>query len=162
MQAIIVCSFKENWWPKLKKIAKTWFGAWFRPVGPKFGPHFFFKNLTSSVTRNHGQLSSYTIWEKTDDPFLRKLSYGRMDGQTDKSDFIGCSPTNPEVKGANFNTSRKWFKNVCIDLNCTYSLICISSSQKISHKYAIKMIHCKNHDKNTNKENINKQVIISS
>ena len=33
---------------------------------------FFFKNLASSVTRYHGQLSSCTISEKTNDPILRK------------------------------------------------------------------------------------------
>ena len=38
---------------------------------------FFFKNLTSSVTRYNGQLSSCTISEKTNDPILRKLSDGR-------------------------------------------------------------------------------------
>ena len=32
----------------------------------------FFKNLTSSVTRYHVQLSSCTISEKTNDPILRK------------------------------------------------------------------------------------------
>ena len=33
---------------------------------PRFGPasNFFFKNLASSVTINHGQLSSCTISEK--------------------------------------------------------------------------------------------------
>ena len=55
-------------------------------------PKFFFKNLASSVTRYHGQLSSCTISEKTNDPILRKLS----DGQTDESDFIGRCPTNVE------------------------------------------------------------------
>ena len=32
------------------------------------------KNLASSVTRYHGQLSSCTIPEKTNDPILRKFS----------------------------------------------------------------------------------------
>ena len=58
---------------------------------------FFFKNLAPSVTRYHGQLSSCTISEKTNDPILRKLSdrwadgqtYGETDRQTHKSDFIG-------------------------------------------------------------------------
>ena len=45
--------------------------------------YFFFGNLASSVTRYHGQLSSCTISEKTNDPILRKLSDGRTDGQTD-------------------------------------------------------------------------------
>ena len=44
---------------------------------------FFFGDLASSVTRYHGQLSSCTISEKTNDPILRKLSDGRTDGQTD-------------------------------------------------------------------------------
>ena len=51
---------------------------------PKFGlPNSFFKNLGLSVTRYHGQLSSCTISEKTNNPILRKLSDGRTDGQTD-------------------------------------------------------------------------------
>ena len=82
---------------------KPYFWAWF---WPKFGPPiFFFKNLTLSVTRNHGQLSSCTISEKTNDPILRKLvmdgqtdrqTKKRTDGQTDESDFIGCCLTNIE------------------------------------------------------------------
>ena len=57
--------------------------------------NFFFKNLASSVTKYHGQLSSCTISEKTNDPILRKLD-GQTDGQMDESDFIGCCPTNVE------------------------------------------------------------------
>ena len=59
-------------------------------------------NQTSSVTRYHGQLSSCTISEKTNDPILRKLSDGRTetdrltDGQTDEGDFIGRCPPNVE------------------------------------------------------------------
>ena len=45
---------------------------------------FFFKNLASSFTRYHGQLSTCTTSEKTNDPILRKLSDGRTDGQTDR------------------------------------------------------------------------------
>ena len=44
--------------------------------------NFFLKNLASSVTRYHGQLSSCTISEKTNDPILRKLSGGPKDGRT--------------------------------------------------------------------------------
>ena len=44
---------------------------------------FFSKNLALSVTRYHGQLSSCTTSQKTNDPILRKLSDGRSDGQTD-------------------------------------------------------------------------------
>ena len=43
---------------------------------------FFFKDLFSSVTRSYGQLSSWTISEKTYDSILRKLSDGRKDVQT--------------------------------------------------------------------------------
>ena len=64
----------------------------------------FFKNLALSVTRYHGQLSSCTISEKSNDPTLRKLSGRQMDrltdrrteGQTMESDFIGYCPTNIE------------------------------------------------------------------
>ena len=41
---------------------------------------FFFKNLVSSVTGYHGQLSSCTISDKNNDPTLGKLSDGRTDG----------------------------------------------------------------------------------
>ena len=44
---------------------------------------FFFKNLAPSLTRCHGQLSSCTISEKTNDPILGKLSDGQKDRQTD-------------------------------------------------------------------------------
>ena len=43
--------------------------------------NFFFKNLALPVTKCHGQLSSCTISEKTNDPILRKLSDGQTDGQ---------------------------------------------------------------------------------
>ena len=83
-QAIIVCKFKENVWSKLKKM-KSSFWAWFRSVGPKIGPpNFYFKNLASTVTLYHGQLSSCTISEKINDPILRKLSDRRIDGQKDR------------------------------------------------------------------------------
>ena len=42
---------------------------------------FFFKNLASSVARYHGQLSSSTISEKTNNPVL---SDGQMDRQIDR------------------------------------------------------------------------------
>ena len=63
-----------------------------RSFGSDFGPfaqiraiNFCFqnKNLALSVTGNHGQLSSCTISEKTNDPILRKLSDGRNKGRTD-------------------------------------------------------------------------------
>ena len=66
-------------------MAKNHFQARFRPIWPKFGSQkFFLKNLALSVTRYHGQLSLCTIPEKTNDPILRKLGYGRTDGQTDR------------------------------------------------------------------------------
>ena len=42
----------------------------------------FFKNLALSVTRYHGQLSSCTISDKTNDPILRELSERRTDRGT--------------------------------------------------------------------------------
>ena len=59
--------------PILAHLAQIW------------APNFFFKNLAASVTRYHGQLSSCTISEKTNDPILRKLS----DGQTDRPTDVG-------------------------------------------------------------------------
>ena len=44
---------------------------------------FYFQNLALSVTRYHGQLSSYTISEKNNNSIFRKLSDRWMDGQTD-------------------------------------------------------------------------------
>ena len=49
-------------------------------VGPEIG--VFFKNLASSATRYHGQLSSCTISAKTNDPVLRKLIEGRTHRRT--------------------------------------------------------------------------------
>ena len=62
---------------------KTSFGPGFGPFGPNLGCLFFFKNLAPSFTRCHGQLSSCTISEKTNDPILGKLSDGQKDRQTD-------------------------------------------------------------------------------
>ena len=74
--------------PILAHLAQIW------------GTKFFLKISGSEVTRYHGQLSSCTISEKSNDPMLKKLSDGRTDGwtdgQTDDSDFIGCCPTNVE------------------------------------------------------------------
>ena len=104
-------------------IKKTHFWPDLEPLGPNSGPKFFFKNLTLSVTRYHGHLSSCTTSEKTNDPFLRKCSGWRMDKwtdgrtdgqkdqwtdrQTDKSDFIGCCPTNVENLINHFFTKLK-------------------------------------------------------
>ena len=58
----------------------------------------FFKNLASSVTRYHGQVSSCKISGKTNDPILRKFRYTerRTDRQNNESDFIGRCPTDFE------------------------------------------------------------------
>ena len=53
---------------------KIHFGPDLGPLGPNSGHQFFFKNLTLSVTRYHGQLSSCKISEKTNDQILRKFS----------------------------------------------------------------------------------------
>ena len=62
---------------------------------PHFGPdlgllnlnlghqNLFFKNLASPVTTCHGQVSTYKVSEKTNDPILRKFSDKQADGQTD-------------------------------------------------------------------------------
>ena len=54
--------------------------------------------MALSVTRYYGQLSSCTIPEKTNDPILRKLSDGWIDGQMDKSEFIGSSVQNEQSR----------------------------------------------------------------
>ena len=70
-----------------ENVKKPSFRPDFGQLGPNSGYQtffFFFKNLASSVTRYHGQLSSCTISEKTNDPILRKLSDVRTDGWTDR------------------------------------------------------------------------------
>ena len=94
-----------------KLMNQTWENGKKPSFGPDFGPfglnsscQFFFSEIWLSVTRCHGQLSSCTISEITNDPILGKLSDGRADGetdgetdwQTDRSDFIGRRPTNVE------------------------------------------------------------------
>ena len=59
---------------------KPSFRSNFGPFGPNSGRQIFFKNLALSVTRYHGQLSSCTISEKTNDPILRKLEKMRNRG----------------------------------------------------------------------------------
>ena len=82
--------FNENVWSKLKEIAKNLILGQIQAHWTQIrAANFFFKNLGFSVTRYHDQLSSCKISGKTDDPILRKFS----DGRTDKSDFIGRSPT---------------------------------------------------------------------
>ena len=71
----------------------------------------FQKSVFFSVTRYHGQLSSCTILEKTNDPFLKKLCDGQTGGQTDKSDFIGHCPTNVE-RPKTKTKATKQYKNI--------------------------------------------------
>ena len=82
---------------------KTHFGSNLGPFDPNSDCHFFFfffKNLALSVTRFHGQISSCTIPEKTNDPILRSFNDsrtdGQTDGQTDENDFIGRCSTKVE------------------------------------------------------------------
>ena len=83
----------------LENGKKTSFRHNFGPFGPG-SPAFFFKYLALSVTRYHGQVSSCTILEKTNNPISRKLSERQKDRQRDrlmdKSDFIGQTLSNVE------------------------------------------------------------------
>ena len=59
--------------------------------------------MASSVTRYHGQLSSCTIIEKTNDPILKKLSNdgwadGRTNGQTDRRRDCPTNVVRPTCK----------------------------------------------------------------
>ena len=63
--------------PTIRKWRKTSIWACLGLLNPNLC--CFLKNLASSVTRYHGQLSSCTISEGTNDPILRKLSDRRMD-----------------------------------------------------------------------------------
>ena len=95
---------RKTYDPNSRKWGKTSFWAWFRHVGPKFGPPIFlFKNLASSVTRYHGQLSSCKILKKNYWSNLEKIYWrmdgrtdGHTDGQMDESDFIGRCLTDIE------------------------------------------------------------------
>ena len=72
-------------WKNKKKTPS--FGPNFGPFNPNSGcQNFFFlvKILALSVTRCHGQLSSCTIPEKTNDPILKKLRDGQTEGYTDE------------------------------------------------------------------------------
>ena len=72
--------------PTWENSKKPSFGANFDTFGPNSSCQFifFFKNMASSVVRYHGQLSSCTVWEKNNDPILRKLGDGRTCGRTDE------------------------------------------------------------------------------
>ena len=118
LQAIIVCNFKENEWTKLEEKAKKLIlGLMLVHLAQIWAANFFLfffclfvppppplqkKNLAPSGIRYHGQVSSCSISEKTNNLILRKLSDRRRrpdwqtNGQTGKSDFIGCCPTNVE------------------------------------------------------------------
>ena len=98
LQALHCMQFKRSYWTKLKKMSKIWFRAQFWRVWPKFGPPFyFFESMASSITRCHGQLSSCTIPEKTNNPKFRdRWTNGQTDRQTKNNDFIVRCPTNVE------------------------------------------------------------------
>ena len=70
---------------------------------------FFVFNLASSVARYHGQLSLYTILEKTNDPILAKF---RTDAQRDENDFIESCLTNAERPKIKKNMWFKYDKNL--------------------------------------------------
>ena len=76
---------------------KPHFGPDLGPLIPTLACQFPFTDLSLSVNKYHGQLSSCSISEKTNDPILRKRSDGRMDVETDREkeerDFIGHCPT---------------------------------------------------------------------
>ena len=65
---------------------KPHFGPELGPLNPNLGRQFFFlKNLAPSVTKYHGQVSTYKMSEKTNDRILRKSSKGWTDDkQTDR------------------------------------------------------------------------------
>ena len=72
---------KKTYNPNSIKWPKALFWAWFKPVGPKIRTaKFLFKNLASSLTRYHDQLSSDTIPGKTD-LILKKDSEGQTNRQ---------------------------------------------------------------------------------
>ena len=77
---------RKTYDPNWRKWQISTFWVWFGLVGPKFGPpNFIFKNLPLSVTKYHGQLSSPTISENTNDQILRKFSNKlTADGQADR------------------------------------------------------------------------------
>ena len=84
----------------LENGKKTSFRHNFGPFGSGSPVFFFFKYLALSVTRYHGQVSSCTITEKTNNPISRKLCERQKDRQrdrlTDKSDFVGQTLSNVE------------------------------------------------------------------
>ena len=94
---------------------KPHFGADVGPLDPNSGRQFFFKNITASVARCHGQLSICKSSEKSHDPILRKFSDGltnrRTDRQTNESDFIGRCPTDVERPTTNFKKSLGCIEN---------------------------------------------------
>ena len=86
--------------PNFRKWQKNQFQAQFWTIWFWVTSIFFFKYLALSVTRYHGQVSSCTISEKTNNPISRKLCERQKDRQrdrlTDKSDFVGQTLSNVE------------------------------------------------------------------
>ena len=80
---------RKTYDPNSTKWGKTLLWAWFTHVGPTLVPPFlFFKNMVSSVTRYHGQLSSCKISENKQKKAMiqywkKLLTKGWKDGPTD-------------------------------------------------------------------------------
>ena len=67
-----------------EKCEKPHSGPDLGPLGPNSDLEFFFKTLASTVNIYHGQLSPFTLSEKTNYPILRRFTDGRTDGRTDR------------------------------------------------------------------------------
>ena len=66
LQAIIACTFKENYCTKLEKMAENLVS------GPNLGPYFFSLVLPLLEVRHCCKLSLYALSRKTIEPNLRK------------------------------------------------------------------------------------------
>ena len=80
----------------------------FGPLDQNSGTIFFLKKSDSLVTRYHGQQSSWTIPEKTNDLILGKLSDGRTEGQTERDGQTGrrTRVTSQERRASNNSNSK--------------------------------------------------------
>ena len=89
---------------------KPQFGPNLGPLGPIWATKCFFKILAFSVTRYHGQLSSFTILQKTSDPIFIKFSDGwtdrLMDRGTDRlTRVISWYVVQPKLSVQNLNNA---------------------------------------------------------
>ena len=81
--------------PNSRKWRKTSIWAWFRQVGPKFGPrNIFFKNLASSVTTYYKVIYHHVQYQKK--IMIQSWENLVTDGRKNESDFIGRCPTSVE------------------------------------------------------------------